>query len=120
MWWRRAASPASPTARNARVSSGGAWNVSGLRETGNLFVGTVHGFCLRHLLMPYARLAGLNVPYPIKVTTAREAGEIFRRTGEQLLGIGQPYKPLDVSRHRRVNLDRTDRAWRADPQLARL
>src|ERR1700757_586649 len=25
----------------------------GLREAPNLFVGTVHGFCLRHLLMPY-------------------------------------------------------------------
>ena len=24
----------------------------GLREASNLFIGTVHGFCLRHLLMP--------------------------------------------------------------------
>ena len=37
----------------------------GLREATNLFVGTVHGFCLRHLLMPYGRLADLPVPFPL-------------------------------------------------------
>lgn len=92
----------------------------GLREAGNLFVGTVHGFCLRHLVMPYAHLAGLPVPQPVKVATARQANDLFARTAERLLGINQPYKSLDVSRHRRVNLDRAHRSWRADPDLANL
>jgi DNA helicase-2/ATP-dependent DNA helicase PcrA len=83
----------------------------GLREAGNLFIGTVHGFCLRHLVMPYARLAGLAVPDPIAVATAREANAIFRQTGDRLLGVNQ---------HRRVHLDRTVPAWRADPRLADL
>jgi DNA helicase II / ATP-dependent DNA helicase PcrA len=92
----------------------------GLRDAGNLFIGTVHGFCLRHLVMPYARLAGLAVPDPIAVATAREANAIFRQTGDRLLGVDQPYKMLEVSKHRRVQLDRTVPAWRADPKLANL
>jgi len=92
----------------------------GLREAGNLFIGTVHGFCLRHLVMPYARLAGLAIPDPITVATAREANAIFRQTGDRLLGVNQPYKMLEVSKHRRVHLDRTVAVWRADPRLADL
>jgi DNA helicase II / ATP-dependent DNA helicase PcrA len=92
----------------------------GLREAGNLFIGTVHGFCLRHLVMPYARLAGMAVPDPIAVAPAREADGIFRQTGDRLLGVGQPYKPLDVSKHRRVHLDRSTPAWRAEARLAEL
>src|SRR5580704_15641197 len=75
----------------------------GLREAGNLFIGTVHGFCLRHLVMPYARLARMAVPDPIAVATAREANAIFRQTGDRLLGVNQPYKMLEVSKHRRVH-----------------
>lgn len=34
----------------------------GLGNAPNLFVGTIHSFCLKHVIMPYARLAGLPVP----------------------------------------------------------
>ena len=64
----------------------------GLRDASNLFVGTVHGFCLRHILMPYARLAGLDVPYPLALATTRQADSAFKQVAERLLGIGQPYK----------------------------
>ena len=92
----------------------------GLRDCENLFVGTVHGFCLRHLILPYGRLAGLPVPNPLTVATGRQAGEIFTRTGERVLGVNQPYRIMDVSKHRRVNLDRHEHSWNADPDLAAL
>lgn len=41
----------------------------GLQQAPNLFIGTVHGFCLRHLLMPYGRLAGLPISFPLSVAT---------------------------------------------------
>lgn len=91
-----------------------------LREAANLFIGTVHGFCLRHLLMPYARLAGLPVPYPIRVASARECGEIHRQVGDRMFGVGHPYKQLDMGRHRRVHLDRESRGWRSERELASL
>ena len=91
-----------------------------LREAINLFVGTVHGFCLRHLLMPYARLAGLPVPYPIKVASALECGQIYRRVGDRMFGVGHPYRQLDMGRHRRVHLDRAGSDWRSEEELASL
>lgn len=91
-----------------------------LREAANLFIGTVHGFCLRHLLMPYARLAGLPVPYPIKVASARECGSLHRQVGDRMFGPRHPYKQLDMGRHRRVHLDREGRGWRSKGELASL
>lgn len=92
----------------------------GLREASNLFVGTVHGFCLRHLLIPYSHLAGLPVPNPITVATTQQCDQIFRQVGGRLFGVGHPYKQGDMSRHRRVHLDRNEPAWRAQAELAAL
>ena len=91
-----------------------------LREAPNLFVGTVHGFCLRHLLMPYSRLAGLPVPYPITVASPRECRAIHHDVGTRRFGVGHPYKELDMGRHRRVHLDRASRGWQAQEELAAL
>jgi DNA helicase II / ATP-dependent DNA helicase PcrA len=92
----------------------------GLGAAPNLFVGTVHGFCLRHILMPYARLAGLDAPYPLTLATTRQVETTFKRVAERLLGIGQPYKLNDMGRYRRVHLDRDAPDWNADPDLARI
>ena len=92
----------------------------GLRDASNLFVGTVHGFCLRHMLMPYARLAGLDVPYPLTLATTRQADSAFKQVAERLLGIGQPYKTHDMGKYRRVHLDRDAPDWEIDPDLARI
>lgn len=90
----------------------------GLREAPNLFIGTVHGFCLRHLLMPYARLADLPVPYPLTVATTRQTEQLLRRVGDRLFGVGHPHRVMDMSRHRRVHLDRTAVVWHEEEELA--
>ena len=90
----------------------------GLREATNLFIGTVHGFCLRHLLMPYGRLADLPVPFPLTVATQRQSGQLMRRVGDRLFGVRHPYKPMDLGRHRRSILDRGSAAWRSEEELA--
>ena len=92
----------------------------GLRDAPNLFVGTVHGFCLRHILMPYARLAGLDVPYPLTLATTRQADAAFKKVAERLLGVGQPYKTHDMGKYRRVHLDREAPDWETEPDLARI
>jgi DNA helicase-2/ATP-dependent DNA helicase PcrA len=90
----------------------------GLRDHPNLFVGTVHGFCLRHILTPYARLAGIDIPYPITLATSAQMEQAFRRAGEAILGIGQPYKSHDMGKYRRTYLDRDAASWNTDPDLA--
>ena len=91
-----------------------------LREARNLFIGTVHGFCLRHLVMPYGRLAGLPVPSPVRVASTHECTKIHRRVGDRMFGVGHPYRQHDMGRHRRVHLDRTGRGWRSNRELASL
>ena len=90
----------------------------GLRETPNLFIGTVHGFCLRHLLMPYGRLADLPVPFPLAIATQRQSDQAMKRVGDRLFGVGHPNKPMDLGRHRRSILDRTSEAWTSEEELA--
>lgn len=90
----------------------------GLREASNLFIGTVHGFCLRHLLMPYGRLADLPVPFPLAVATQRQSDQLLKRVGDLLFGVGHPHKPMDLGRHRRSILDRATVGWRNEGELA--
>lgn len=90
----------------------------GLREASNLFIGTVHGFCLRHLLMPYGRLADLPVPFPLAVATTRQSDQAMKRVGDRLFGVGHPNKTMDLGRHRRSVLDRNSIAWTSEEELA--
>jgi DNA helicase-2/ATP-dependent DNA helicase PcrA len=90
----------------------------GLREASNLFIGTVHGFCLRHLLMPYGRLAGLPLPFPLTMATQRQSDQLMKRAGDRLFGVNHPWKPIDLGRHRRSVLDRTADEWEAEAELA--
>lgn len=90
----------------------------GLREAPNLFIGTVHGFCLRHLLMPYGRLAKLPIPFPLAVATQRVSDRLLRQSGDALFGPNHPYKAIDLGRHRRSVLDRNSVAWRSEEELA--
>lgn len=90
----------------------------GLRQAPNLFIGTVHGFCLRHLLMPYGRLAGLPLPFPLAVATQRVSDRLLKQTGDELFGRGHPYKVIDLGRHRRSVLNRNSIAWTSEEELA--
>ena len=90
----------------------------GRREATNLFVGTVHGFCLRHLLMPYGRLANLPVPFPLSVATQRRSKQLMTQVGDSLFGVGHPNKQMDLGRHRRSVLDREAPEWRMEVELA--
>ena len=68
--------------------------------------------------MPYGRLADLPVPFPLTVATQRQIGQLMKRVGDQLFGVGHPYKPMDLGRHRRSILDRGSAAWRSEEELA--
>ncbi|HDR9278457.1 TPA: ATP-dependent helicase [Burkholderia vietnamiensis] len=92
----------------------------GLRESSRLFIGTVHGFCLRHLLMPYANLAGLELPGQLAVATQAQTRDIFRTVSEAKYGIGHPYRQGAVDNLRRTIADRTLPAWHANEELAAL
>lgn len=90
----------------------------GLRDAQNLFIGTVHGFCLRHLIMPYGKLAGLPLPDPLTMATERQIARLLKRTGDRLFGVGHPNTATDLNRHRRSVLDRTSSRWQRERELS--
>lgn len=93
----------------------------GCRDAPNLYLGTVHGFCFRHLVTPFARLAGMSLPSPLAIATSRERTAAFDRAALHVLGAGYvPFTMLDVNRYRRVHLDRKAEDWQSEPTLARL
>tara|TARA_A100001391_G_C5080110_1_gene279894 strand:- start:1929 stop:3743 length:1815 start_codon:yes stop_codon:yes gene_type:complete len=92
--------------------------VLGVREMPNLFIGTVHGFCLRHLLMPYGRLADLPLQFPLSVASQDVRNRLIRQSGGRLFGPKHPYKEIDLGRHRRSVLNRNSDDWRSEEELA--
>lgn len=105
------------TARELEARLGGL----GVRDAPGLFVGTVHGFCLKHLLTPYALLAGLPVPWPLVVATSAQAEAAFSRAISSIYGQGRgPYTAHDVGKMRRAHVDDLAGMDAADSDLARL
>jgi len=93
----------------------------GVRDNANLFVGTIHGFCLRNILMPYSRLAGLDIPDPLTTATSSQQQSAFDHATRQMHWAGRiPYKRDDIGKLRRVNLDDPDAMVAQDRELAKL
>lgn len=92
----------------------------GLEQSPRLYVGTVHSFCLLHILLPFARTAGLSLPHPLKIATEAQAKRIYKIAFEKLGGAGKPVSKEDVDRHRRIHLDRDSQQWQQNERLTAL
>ena len=97
--------------------------ILGISESSRLYIGTIHSFCLKHLLIPFASLAGLDLPQPIQVADSNQQEEFLR---ESLIEMGQEpgayysIKPR-FEKYRRTHLDRNAASWHDDnPQMADL
>jgi DNA helicase-2/ATP-dependent DNA helicase PcrA len=84
-----------------------------VEETDRVFVGTLHGFCLRHVLAPIAHLT--DTPLPSKLRVASDS-QVLEAVGGALVSLNQGATPNDarndIDRHRRLALDRsTGQRW---------
>lgn len=95
----------------------------GVDEGQNVFVGTVHSFCLKHVLSPFARLAGVRLPTPIVVASPSEQDACFQQALGRL-GIDDTRSRWWRTRfdcYRRTFVDRDRHEWRVhDEQIAQL
>jgi DNA helicase II / ATP-dependent DNA helicase PcrA len=92
----------------------------GLRDATGLFVGTLHGFCMRHIVQPYGRLGGLDVPAAVEVATNHQREAAYSAAATRLFGQTRPPFRLDeIGRHRRVHLDDAAQMDAANDLLAR-
>lgn len=85
----------------------------GVEDGGRLALSTVHSFCLTELVSPYAGMAGIAVPNPLKVAMPAQSRELFKQAYQQKVG-GNPSSSFRMScdRLRRTIPDRESQEWR--------
>ncbi len=87
----------------------------GVRESRNVFIGTIHSFCLKHVVLPYARLAGLDLADQLAVAVPSEQDRAFEEAFVDVhRGTPPPGWRTEIDKYRRTHLDRQSAAWRGD------
>lgn len=83
-------------------------------------IGTLHSFCLQHIVRPYARMAGLKVPEPLNVATTREQDNLFEAAVKEVIGLDEKVSDWSTrcERYRRTHLDRDEASWSEDDEQA--
>lgn len=100
---------------NRRLSS------VGVTDRSQLFVGTLHSFCLGHIITPFAGLSGLPIANNIQVATGPEQEACFQTAvGEVLGGINPKYVRAEFDEFRRTELDRESESWLSRSRVAPL
>ena len=85
----------------------------GVHSRSNLFVGTVHSFCLKAVIQPFARLTDEQLPTPLKVATDQEKASALDGAMSKHGASGSPSSwETRVGHYRRTHLDRDQPSWR--------
>jgi superfamily I DNA/RNA helicase len=93
----------------------------GVEEGARVVISTVHSFCLREVIMPFAKLAGIPLPDPLKVASQGEQNKLFEQAVTAVLGDENPkYLRTPFDNFRRTVLDRTSATWTDDDRYAPL
>ena len=84
----------------------------GVAEDGRLCLATVHSFCLTELVLPYGRLAGLDVPDPLVVASPAQSRKLFEQAHKRTLGSPAPkWFRMECDRLRRTIVDQGSKEW---------
>lgn len=89
-----------------------------IRDEGNVFIGTVHGFCLSQVLRPYARLTDLGLPLDFAVADQATRTAALQRSLDDVLDRPAQASDFQVTleRYRRTHLDRSNADWHGDDE----
>jgi DNA helicase-2/ATP-dependent DNA helicase PcrA len=93
----------------------------GIRSNGRGFIGTVHGFALTHIILPYARCIPGLLPENFRVATFAEKQTTVETAYRDVFGNDRDLRrQWDLAeKKRRRDLDRSLPSWREpDPRLA--
>jgi DNA helicase-2/ATP-dependent DNA helicase PcrA len=94
----------------------------GIYESENVFIGTVHSFCLKKVLLPYAALAGIDLPADHRVAITSEQDALFADAVALQMGPDEPPSRwrTRADAYRRTHLNRETAEWHDDEDAARL
>lgn len=79
-------------------------------------IGTLHSFCLRHVILPYAHLTPLPKEYPITVASLNETRQLQQDALDKIIGNERWGPRFDM--YRRRHLDRDASEWKSDDEDA--
>lgn len=86
----------------------------GVDDGDRLLLSTVHSFCLTELVLPYAGLAGLDMPDPLVVASPAQARKLFADAYRAQLGGNAPnWFRMACDKLRRTVPDKGSDEWRA-------
>lgn len=88
----------------------------GVSPSRNVFIGTIHSFCLVNIIKPYGRMAGLDVPEPLRVAGLDDQERLFDYAREVVFGHVGGISRTEMDCYRRTYLDRSSPDWRIDEE----
>jgi len=86
----------------------------GVEDGRQVSIGTLHSFCLQHIVVPFAHLTSVPKKYPIMIATADEVKGLQEVALNNSFG-DERWEPK-FDRYRRSHLDRTSPEWRSDDE----
>ncbi len=98
-------------------------DILGVQEGTNLYIGTIHSFCLKNIVIPFGSVAGLSLPEKISVAPPAMQEKVFELALAKTLGPNvSPYGwRTSFDKYRRTHIDRTLASWTGDDaDLARM
>jgi len=84
----------------------------GVTDSRRVTIGTLHSFCLQHIVVPYTHLTPLPKTYPIKVASLSEVEKLQQQALDRTIGNEQ--WGLRFDKYRRNHLERTAPEWQSD------
>ena len=94
----------------------------GIEEGANVFIGTVHAFCLKNVILPFGKLSDLGLATDFAVASVGDQERVFSEMVKGIVGDQNPsWLRTGFDRYRRTYLDRDARPFtESDPQTAAL
>ena len=76
----------------------------GFEERKNVFLGTVHSFCLTEVLKPFSKLyPKYNIPIPIKIISNKEKQKLFKEAKNEVDIVDLKIDEMDKERSRDIS-----------------
>lgn len=91
----------------------------GVYDSERVSIGTLHSFCLRHIVLPYAQLAGVPKQYPIRVASLEEIESLQQAAITSVLGNQHRWGAYHDA-YRRIHLDRESAEWHTDERAVKI
>ena len=76
----------------------------GYEERQNVFLGTVHSFCIAEVLGNFAHLYDYKIPLPIKIISDKNKKRLFKKVVEDLGFVGHGITIEEMNKERTLNI----------------